>query len=267
MVLTRPSPMSDDIFKGLSRQYHVKISPVDWESIDRLLGTAQYDAILIYDSRPSPAESQTLQKMFSHDSYGKIPLIVIGTQADWAKELKTYKGSIPPQILPTAALANLGENLDGCFSILTGKMAAPVSPADKKKAQKPKYLQGIPKKILVVDDDMVMLRTMNNLLKNDYLVSVAKSAAAALAVLAKQHPDLILLDYEMPMVNGPQTLQLIRSEELYKDIPVIFLTGVSDSTRAVQAMKLKPQGYLLKSMDPSLILERIQQFFESLDGE
>ncbi len=81
LVLTRPSPLSDDIFKGLTRQYHVAISPVEWTGIDLALGSAQYDLVLIYANEPSAAELGALRQMFSHPDYGKIPLVVIGTHS------------------------------------------------------------------------------------------------------------------------------------------------------------------------------------------
>ena len=102
------------------------------------------------------------------------------------------------------------------------------------------------KHILLVDDDVVALRTITNYIKDYFRVSVAKSGTAAISFLAKEIPDLILLDYEMPVCNGVQTLQMIRAEEAYKDIPVFFLTGVSDAQMVKAAVDLKPEGYILK---------------------
>lgn len=115
--------------------------------------------------------------------------------------------------------------------------------------------------ILLVDDDPVCLRNMMNWLKNFYQVSVAKSGAACISFLGKVKPDLILLDYEMPVCNGVQTLEMIRSEKEYDEIPVMFLTGVSDVDKVKEALRLKPQGYILKNTDRVDFLSKINMIF------
>ena len=90
--------------------------------------------------------------------------------------------------------------------------------------------------VLLVDDDPVCLRNMTNWLKNFYHVSVAKSGAACISFLGKNKPDLILLDYEMPVCDGLQTLEMIRNEADYAEIPVIFLTGVSDMDKVKEVL-------------------------------
>ena len=112
--------------------------------------------------------------------------------------------------------------------------------------------------ILLVDDDPVCLRNMTSWLQNFYQVAVAKSGAACLSFLGKAKPDLILLDYEMPVCNGLQTLEMIRSEPEYADIPVMFLTGVSDTEKVKEAIMLKPQGYILKNTDRIEFLSKIK---------
>ena len=69
----------------------------------------------------------------------------------------------------------------------------------------------------------------------------------------------MLLDYEMPIVDGKQVLGMIRSESEFSDIPVIFLT---DKESVMQVMDLKPDGYLLKTMPPEQIKQSIDTFFQ-----
>lgn len=102
------------------------------------------------------------------------------------------------------------------------------------------------KKILVVDDSPGMLRTLQGMLSDHYKVIFATSGPQAIAAIARSRPDLILLDYDMPVCDGKMTLQMLRSEESTKDIPVIFLTGVSDADQVRDALALRPEGYLLK---------------------
>lgn len=120
----------------------------------------------------------------------------------------------------------------------------------------------VTKKILVVDDSGAMLRNMKGLLEPMYKVIPANSATMAIKYLATDRPDLILLDYEMPIINGKQTLEMIRSEHEFQDLPVIFLTNKGDKESVLEVMALKPSGYLLKSMPPEEILANINEFFE-----
>lgn len=118
------------------------------------------------------------------------------------------------------------------------------------------------KKVLVVDDSGAMLRNVKGWLEDRYQVILANSGAMAIKYLALNRPDLVLLDYEMPVVNGKQVLEMIRTEMEFSDIPVIFLTSKNDRESITQVMGLKPEGYLLKTMKPEDIVRTIDEFFE-----
>jgi len=115
------------------------------------------------------------------------------------------------------------------------------------------------KKILVVDDSPAMLRTVQAMLSGKYKVIFATSGPRAIAAIAKSRPDLILLDYDMPVCDGKMTLQMLRSEEDTKDIPVVFLTGCSDAEHVKEVLALLPQGYLLKPPDANRLCATIER--------
>ena len=117
------------------------------------------------------------------------------------------------------------------------------------------------KKILVVDDSGAMLRNVKGWLEDKYQVILANSGAMAIKYLSTNRPDLVLLDYEMPIVDGKQVLGMIRSETEFSDIPVIFLTSKGDKESVMQVMDLKPDGYLLKTMPPEQIKKSVDTFF------
>ena len=116
------------------------------------------------------------------------------------------------------------------------------------------------KHILVVDDDPIMLKTVKEQLHNDYDVGMAINGKIAMKFLERKRTDLILLDYEMPGENGPAVLSKIRENDELKDIPVVFLTGVSDRDKIKEAIVLRPQGYLLKPIDHNKLMETINNF-------
>lgn len=118
------------------------------------------------------------------------------------------------------------------------------------------------KKILVVDDSGTMLRKIKGWLDDRYKITLANSGARAMKALAREIPDLVLLDYEMPIVDGRQVLGMMRDEPEYASIPVIFLTGKSDAASVKSVLDLKPEGYLLKTESPGKIIGQIDAFFE-----
>ena len=118
------------------------------------------------------------------------------------------------------------------------------------------------KKILVVDDSQTLRQYMKQMLEKDYDVSMAASGVAAIRAVTLNRPDLILLDYEMPVCDGRQTLEMLRFEEEFKDIPVIFLTGRVDKESILKVKPLNPTGYLLKTLNPVEIKKNIDAYFE-----
>ncbi len=118
------------------------------------------------------------------------------------------------------------------------------------------------RRILVVDDDATMLRTIRTMLSsNDYRVYTANSGMNAIQLLHKARVDLILLDYEMPDLKGPQVLEMIRNDEQIQEIPVMFLTAKSDRQSISEVLSMNPESYLLKSLPQTAILSAIDNFF------
>ena len=122
-------------------------------------------------------------------------------------------------------------------------------------------------KILVVDDESRMRKLVRDfLVKTGYDVIEADSSIAAIKKIVVNQPGLVLLDYEMPVCDGRQALEMIRSEKDIADIPVMFLTGRGDRESVKNVMALKPAGYLLKTMTDDVIKGVIDQFFEKENG-
>lgn len=175
-----------------------------------------------------------------------IPIYVIGD----VNELKEVKTSIPEQFIKKEFLRPI--NVKDIVEFADGYLS--------------KEAGSLKKKILVVDDSGAMLRNVKEWLQDKYQVIVANSGAMAIKYLAMNRPDLILLDYEMPVCDGKQVLEMIRAESEFSNIPVIFLTGKNDRESVMSVSALKPEGYLLKSMPPAQIVQTIDDFFEKRKG-
>ena len=118
------------------------------------------------------------------------------------------------------------------------------------------------KTILVVDDSKANLTLAKQALDEQYQVSLVPSGSTALRFLEKRVPDLILLDINMPEMDGLETLRRIRETEEGKDIPVIFLTGIGTKESIARVMGLKPQGYVLKTTTREELIKTLRDFFE-----
>lgn len=116
------------------------------------------------------------------------------------------------------------------------------------------------KHVLVIDDDPMMLKLIKEHLHEKYDVATAISGKIAYKFLENKKTNLILLDYEMPFENGPTVLQKLRENEELADIPVIFLTGITDKDKIKEALALMPQGYLLKPIDVDKLFGIIERF-------
>ncbi len=118
------------------------------------------------------------------------------------------------------------------------------------------------KKILLVDDSNVILHSMEELFKKDYEITTAVSGISAIRSMVLDKPDLVLLDYMMPVCDGRQVLEMMRAEEALADIPVIFLSGKTDKESLTNLLALKPAGYLLKTLQPQEIKNSVDRFFK-----
>ncbi len=121
---------------------------------------------------------------------------------------------------------------------------------------------GIKHSLLILDDDPLYAKMVRGWLSATYKVSVVKTGVQALNFLAKNPVDLILLDYEMPVANGPQVFEMLRSQEETKYIPIVFLTSISTRESVSRVMNLKPEGYILKTSTRNQLTEWLKDFFE-----
>ena len=112
-------------------------------------------------------------------------------------------------------------------------------------------------KIILVDDIKTNLIMGKELLKTFYEVYLASSAAKLFEILENILPDLILLDIEMPETNGYETMKKLKSDPLFSEIPVIFLTSKDDDESEMEGFDLGAVDYVRKPFSGPLLLKRI----------
>lgn len=122
------------------------------------------------------------------------------------------------------------------------------------------------RRILVVDDDSEQLLHIKDQLEEFYDVTCVKSGEDAFKFLSKKTCDLILLDYLMPKMDGPEVLRNLQDTKDWEDIPVIFLTGVTEKKKVIQTLaELRPRGYIVKPSKKSEIVAKIIDVLEETE--
>lgn len=113
-------------------------------------------------------------------------------------------------------------------------------------------------KIMAIDDDMEMLKQLAVMLGNQYAVSVMTNAAQALEALRRgDRPDLILLDVMMPETDGFSLMEHLQHDPELSRIPVIFLTGMTDTDDEIRGLSLGGSDYIRKPFHREVLLARI----------
>ncbi|MCI8890498.1 MAG: response regulator [Eubacterium sp.] len=233
----------------LSQYFHVQLCSENANVLEGMLKIVNPDLVLI--SLIGAYDIDTSIFFLLNDQYAQVPVLTIGTKEESSTFFKYYEdGQFENLIRPvenTVILEAVCRRLD------LDKQAVEREAAEQQKEQEGK------KRILVVDDNGTTLRTMKAMLEEHYEVAVAISGAQAMTSIGKKRPDLILLDYEMPVCDGRMTLEMIRADEDLKDIPVIFLTAVNDRANIEAVLKLKPAGYFLKPAVKDQLLAELQK--------
>jgi len=117
--------------------------------------------------------------------------------------------------------------------------------------------------ILIVDDVPENLQVLGSMLqRKGYDVNVASSGIDALALVAKQKPDLILMDVAMPNLDGFQVCERLKADDTTKDIPVMFLTAHSDKERIVKGFQVGGVDYITKPFHAAELLARVRTHLE-----
>ncbi|MDR1857377.1 MAG: response regulator [Desulfovibrio sp.] len=122
-------------------------------------------------------------------------------------------------------------------------------------------------RVLVVDDNLATLKQIGHFLRDGYDVMLAKSGEMALSIAGRQAPDLVLLDIEMPGLDGFETFRRLKADPQRTDVPVIFLTGNQDRESELQALRLGAKDFITKPVNRGVLLHRLKTHLRLADYE
>lgn len=244
LLIGKMNEILEDLNRFLSEYFGVQIGTDNVQTLPGLIRMTSPDLIIISLVGLTYAGQQSVFAKI-RDSYSQIPVITVGTEEESNRFLKYYETdqfhNITRPVSHSAIYACICRRLD------LKDAAVSVQKEENER-----------KTILAVDDNGQMLRAIKVMLEPYYDVQLAPSGVKALASMGKRRPDLIILDYEMPVCDGRQTLEMIRANNDLKDIPVIFLTGVSDRDNISAVLSLRPAAYILKPPSKEKLLDSIR---------
>lgn len=111
--------------------------------------------------------------------------------------------------------------------------------------------------LLLVDDQVLNIQILHHIFKDEYTIASATSGAQALALCARQVPDLILLDVVMPVMDGHQVCIQLKSDPHTRDVPIIFVTGQSNPEEETAALRLGAVDFISKPVNASVVRARV----------
>jgi sigma-B regulation protein RsbU (phosphoserine phosphatase) len=118
-------------------------------------------------------------------------------------------------------------------------------------------------RILIVDDTPVNIKVLHNLLREDYALSVATSGAGALEIaFSDDRPDLVLLDVMMPEMDGHEVCRRLKADPRTRDVPVIFVTAMSEVEDETMGFELGAVDYITKPIRPPIVEARVAMQLE-----
>lgn len=230
----------------LADDFQVQLCSEQLENVQGMMKIVKPDLIIVCQIGVEEIDSAIF--CYLQQKCSKIPVLGITTLEEWKQCRGFYETK---QFAKLFRPVNKEELLRKCHQILDSEAGEEYT--ESAIAEK--------KKILIVDDSSLLLRNMNQMLKDQYTIFLATSGKQALKFIPEKQPDLIILDYEMPGMDGKATFEAIKEDEDSKDIPVVFLTSVADRKAIYSVLKSVPAGYILKPPDKDRLLETIQEIF------
>lgn len=238
------------LHKTLDEHFNVHLCPDQVDLFRSVMTMKNPDFILITFNEISNECEDILREI--SNKYKKIPVFCLGTSYEHTRftrftgdeQFTNFYTPMGNDIIVTAILSKL-----------------------KGKVEEQKLSSDLnTKKILLVDDDSLQLKIIETLIPPYCEVVTALSGVEALAQIGRKIPDIIFLDYEMPIWDGKMTLQMIRELNIGKNIPVVFLTGVHDREHIDAVLKLKPSGYILKPATKDVIEKTLNKILNSFSN-
>lgn len=255
IILTgRNHQLISDFFQEFSQEFKYYTSSMIKADLINHIELVKPAAVVCCISNESDDVAYTMAEIRDILADNKICMVIIGTAEDESKFQRYF--SFAADLILHKPIEN--EEIYKQIKHTLQFRGALKKTETPKEAPAPLVTPETKKHVLVIDDDPIMLKLIKEHLKDDYNVGLSNNGLTALKYLETKTTDLIILDYEMPGMNGPEVLVNIRNNKKLAEIPVVFLTGTKDREKVQNALMLKPQGYLLKPIEKDKLMEMLK---------
>lgn len=240
LLIGKMNDITHNIHTCLANEYHTQLCVDNAENVKKIVSISSPDLIVI--SLVGLNESHLDIFKVLERQCGNVPLIVIGTVNEYRIFSDVIDLDDVHYLERPVGTKRILEECRVCLQLGNEEFG------------------GSGKKlIMMVDDSALSLRSMKYILEPKYDTVLVTNGSQAISQIDKHKPDLIILDYEMPVCNGERIFKLLKANENTKNIPVIFLTGVSDKDNIYAVLRLNPAGYFLKPPEASKLLKKIEE--------
>ena len=258
----------DAFFFQLFNEFELLTTSTRVDDLQRHMQLFQPNLLVVCLNGETEEDVQVYKEIRQYIDRYRVSIVVIGEQEDVATFQRTTLNMADLLIRRPVTTSTIKQTILNMMEELEldekkaeehakKKTAAASSAIDDTISEMKKAELERRKRILIVDDEPIMLKMIKEQLKADFDVATAVSGRLALNYLSSKSVDLILLDYEMPEENGADVLKKIKADPEKANTPVVFLTGVTEKTKIQEVLSYKPQGYILKPVSKQKLQEMI----------
>ena len=257
LITGRNTAIIDDFFNHLSDNFDILSTSLRFDDMDNHIEKFKPEIFVIClngETRDDMSKISELKRRLTRE---EVVVFIVGSPEDCDNFQKSAVYMADGAFEKPKSILEVKNGIIDFMEAKAKKEAEEVALQQKLEEVKEQERR---KHVLVIDDDPIMLKLIKEHLHENYDVATAISGKIAYKFLESKKTDLILLDYEMPVENGPTVLTNLRENNLIEGVPVLFLTGVSDKEKIREALSLKPQGYLLKPIDKDKLIGTVEKY-------
>lgn len=265
-----------EFFLQADNQFECMSTSYEWYDIACHIKYFAPDAFVCFVGPDAEEEFKKIRLVKRDSKYRDIPIILVGTEEDCEQIGYKAVGVIDCIIQRPISSSAIKERVIEFVSNKRKEKAYKEETTDSEKEEQMIQEDSVPddsttvaketekddgrkKSVLIVDDDRGVLRLLKACLMTQYDVTTLANGNMVTKYFKNKTADAILLDYEMPDMNGTEVFNKLKENPDTKDIPVIFLTGVAEREKIQEVLALNPQGYLLKPINMGRLRETIKE--------
>lgn len=246
----------------------IKVARNGAEALE-MLRAFKFDAVLSDWNMPVMNGLELLKAVRADAKLAKLPFLMITAEAERQRIEEVISAGVNGLLVKPYNAGSLQARLDRMLNPQTRtvpKLAPVTAPVARSDAGADAGGVLSPSRILVVDDYPVSLKLLEKLFKDEYQVMTATDGAEALTLCqAEPLPDLVLMDVLMPGMDGFEVVRRLRQQASTAQIPVIFVTGLTDDEARIKGMALGAVDFVSKTSDPKALRARVRNFIAFVD--